>query len=234
MKIVRTIFSVILLLLGTSCASEYQIEGNSSVTKLDGKMFVVKIPRDGQMMPIDSAEVIHGLFKMQGEIDSVVIASLYMGDQSIMPLVVEEGKIRIMIDNARVMVSGTPLNDELYRFVGKKNLLEDRAYEVGRMESRMIMEGKPMEEVEREIMQEREKLSKEMDELVKDFVQKNYENVLGPGVFIMLCNNFPYPVLTPLIEEIVEDAPDSFKNDRMVKEYMSAARANMSRWATEK
>ena len=139
-----------------------------------------------------------------------------------------------MIDNARVMVSGTPLNDELYRFVGKKSLLEDRAYEVGRMESRMIMEGKPMEEVEREIRQEREKLSKEMDELVKDFVQKNYENVLGPGVFIMLCNNFPYPVLTPLIEEIVEDAPDSFKNDRMVKEYMSAARANMSRWATEK
>ena len=128
MKIVRTIFSVILLLLGTSCASEYQIEGNSSVTKLDGKMFVVKIPRDGQMMPIDSAEVIHGLFKMQGEIDSVVIASLYMGDQSIMPLVVEEGNIRIMIDNARVMVSGTPLNDELYRFVGKKSLLDKRCY----------------------------------------------------------------------------------------------------------
>ena len=42
---------------------------------------------------------------------------------------------------------------------------DDRAYEVERLESRMIMDGKSMEEVETEITREREKLSKEMDDL---------------------------------------------------------------------
>jgi hypothetical protein len=111
--------------------------------------------------------------------------------------------------------------------VAEKEALDDRAYEVERMESRMIMEGKSMEEVEYAIRKERELLSKEMDSLVKGFIQKNYNNVLGPGVFVMLCSNFPYPVLTPLIEEIVADAPESFKNDALVKEYMEAAQKNM-------
>jgi hypothetical protein len=171
---------------------------------------------------------------MEGEIDSTVIASLYMDDESIMPLVVEKGNIRIQIDNARITVSGTPLNDKLYAFVGKKNSLDDRAYEVERMESRLIMDGMQMEEVEMEVAKERDALSKELDELVKGFIQDNYENVLGPGVFIMMCNGFPYPILTPVIEEIVEAAPDSFKNHAMVKEYMDAARQNMEKLKAER
>lgn len=229
MSIVRTIFAVISFLLFTSCASEYQIQGNSSVSRLDGKMLFVKVPHSSGMMSVDSAEVIHGFFQMQGEVDTAMLASLYMDDQSIMPLVIEKGDIQIQIDNGRIMVSGTPLNDKLYDFVGKKSTLDDRAYEVERLESRMIMDGKSVDEVEVEITKEREKLSQEMDALVKTFIQDNYQNVLGPGVFIMLSSGFPYPLLTPVMEEIVDDAPDSFKNHHLVKEYLEAARENMEK-----
>ena len=234
MSIARTLYSVITVLFFTSCASEYNIHGNSSVSRLDGKMLFVKVPQDGEMINVDSAEVVHGLFKMQGEIDSAVIASLYMDEQSILPLVMESGNIRIQIDNGRLTVSGTPLNDILYDFVAQKNSLEDRAYEVERLESRMIMDGKPMEEVETEITREREKLSKEMDDLVKTFIQTNYENVLGPGIFLMLCNSFPYPLMTPLLEEIVGNAPESFKNHNLIKEYIEVARSNMERLNAER
>ena len=227
---IRNIASVLLtLMLSTSCASEYMIEGNSTVSRLDGRMLFVKVPSGNEMVSVDSAEVIHGLFRMQGEIDSAVIASLYMDDQSIMPLVVEKGNIQIHIDNARFQVKGTPLNERLYAFVDKKNMLDDRAYEVERLESRMIMDGRPMVEVEAEITAKRDELSKELDEMVKAFIRENYDNVLGPGVFRMMCNGFPYPLLTPLIEEIVEEAPECFRNHTMVKEYMEAARANMKR-----
>lgn len=229
MRVLKVIYSVIILLAFTSCASEYHIQGNSSVSRLDGKMLFVKVPQGNTMMNVDSAEVVHGLFKMQGEIDTTVLASLYMDDQSIMPLVVEKGNIEIQIDNARITVKGTPLNEKLYDFVGKKNSLDDRAYEVERMESRMIMDGASMETVEKEITKERKKLSDEMDKLVKSFIQENYENVLGPGVFLMVCNGFPYPLLTPLMEEIVDDAPDSFKNHVLVKEYIEVARENMEK-----
>ena len=142
---------------------------------------------------------------------------------------VEKGKISISIDNARIVVTGTPLNDRLYDFVGKKTSLDDRAYELERQESRMIMDGKAPDEIQREITREREKLAAEMNALAKEFIQKNYDNVLGPGVFIMLCSNFPYPVMTPLIEEIIEEAPDRFKNNSLVKEYVTVARSNMEK-----
>ena len=229
MSLTKIIYPVLFSWIFTSCASEYQIHGNSSVSRLDGKMLFVKVPQKGGLMNVDSAEVVHGLFRMQGVIDTAVIASLYMDEQSIMPLVIEKGEIEIQIDNARIMVKGTPLNEKLYDFVTKKSSLDDRAYEVERLESRMIMDGKPTEVVEKEINAERERLSKEMDELVKTFIQDNYENVLGPGVFLMLCNGFPYPLMTPVMEEIVDNAPSSFKNQVLVKEYIEIARKNMEK-----
>ena len=226
------LWSVIFLLALASCSTGYKIEGSSSVLRLDGKMLFVKIPQGNQMVKIDSAEVIHGIFSMEGIVDSAVIASLYMDDESIMPFVVEDGDIKIQIDNARMIVSGTPLNDKLYDFVKSKSVLEDRAYEVERMESRMIMDGMSEEEIASEVEKEREKLSNELDELAKTFIQQNYDNVLGPGIFIMLCNGFPYPVLTPVIEEIVDEAPEQFKNNHLIKEYMEVARENMKKLQT--
>ena len=224
MSMNKLFFSVVSLLALTSCASEYKIEGSSSVSRLDGKMLFIKVPDGDRMVKVDSAEVIHGIFKMEGVLDSSVIASLYMDDINIMPFVIEKGKIAINIDNARIVVSGTPLNDRLYDFVGKKTSLDDRAYELERKESRMIMDGKDPNEIHHVIMTEREKLAAEMNDLAKQFIKKNYDNV-----FIMICGNFDYPVMTPMIEEIVKDAPDSFKNNPMVKEYITVARANMEK-----
>lgn len=225
----RIVFFIFSLLLFTSCASEYRIKGNSNVSRLDGKMLFVKIVKNNELVKVDSAEVVHGLFSMNGPADSVYVASLYMDDQNIMPFVIEDGDIEMNIDNARITVSGTPLNDKLYEFIRKKNSLDDRAYEAERMESRLIMDGLSAEEVEKQVKNEREALANEMNALAKEFIQENYENVLGPGVFIMLCNSFPYPVITPVVEEIVNEAPQSFQNHPMVMEYMKVARENMEK-----
>lgn len=211
----------------TACDKKYNIEGISSVSRLDGKMLFIKVPSNGQMVNIDSAEVIHGLFKMEGKVDSTVIGSLYMDDEVIMPFVIENGKININIDNSGITIKGTPLNDSFNDFVMKKNSLDDRAYDVERLESRMIMDGENPETIRTEIEKKRAEISDEMDKLAKEFIQTNYENVLGPGVFIMLCNTLPYPMMTPVLDEIVEKAPDSFKNNPMIKEYVSVARSNM-------
>ena len=215
-----------------SCGKKYKIEGTSSVSVLDGKMLFVKVPSGDKWVDIDSAEVIHGLFKMKGKVDSVVLASLYMDEDCIMPLVIEPGNIDIQIDNAGIVVKGTPLNDCFNEFVMKKNSLDDRAYEVEHEESRMIMDGKDLQTVHEEISKKRQQLSEEMNGLVKAFIQDNYENVLGPGVFIMLGSGLPCPLLTPLMEDIISGAPDSFKSNFMVKAYVDAARENMERMKT--
>ena len=181
------------------------------------------------MVNVDSAEIVHGLFTMQGKIDSTFIASLFMDEESIMPFVMERGNIQIKIENAQISVVGTPLNNRLNDFILQKNSLDDKAYELERMESRMIMDGFSMQEIEERMNEARNRLSDEMNALAKEFIQTNYENVLGPGVFMMLCNSFPYPMVTPIVEEIVNEAPACFQNDLMVAEYMEIARKNMER-----
>ena len=54
-----------------------------------------------------------------------------------------------------------------------------------------------------------------------------YENVLGPNVFIMLCSSLPYPIMTPQIDDIIKDAPYSFKSNKMVREFLTKAKENM-------
>lgn len=80
------------LLAFTSCASEYKIEGSSSVSRLDGKMLFVKVPSGDRMLSIDSAEVIHGMFKMEGITDSTSMASLYMDMRASCLLSLKKGK----------------------------------------------------------------------------------------------------------------------------------------------
>ena len=215
-----------LVALFSSCSKKYKIEGVSSVSLLDGKMLFIKVLSGNDLLKIDSAEVVHGNFKMKGYVDSTMFASLYMDDECIMPLVIEHGTIDIRIDNARINVGGTPLNDAFYEFITKKTSLDDRAYEIEREESRMIMDGKDLDTIHREIDTKRRIVSEEMNELAKEFIQANYGNVLGAGVFIMLCNSMPYPVLTPMMKDIVDSAPASFLNHPVVKELLIIAEDN--------
>lgn len=62
-------------------------------------MLYLKTMRDGEWVKLDSAEVVHGLFSMKGKVDSVQMVTLYMDDESIMPIVLESGKIKVTISN---------------------------------------------------------------------------------------------------------------------------------------
>lgn len=218
-------FCFVLLFITTlaSCGKKFKIDGMTSVSSLDGKMLFVKILSGDQLINLDSAEVIHGYFQMEGKVDSVVLASLYMDDECIMPLVLEEGSIKIEINNVGISIKGTPLNDSFNRFIEDKTAIDDKAYEVEREESRMIMDGIDINTVQTEIDKQRTAVAQQMDNLVKAFIQENYENVLGPGVFIMIGNSLPYPFLTPMMEEIVNEAPKTFKDNYLIKNYIALA-----------
>lgn len=216
-------------LLCMACSETYCIEGSTTMSNADGKKFFIKVFSNDRWVKTDSSEVVHGAFKMKGVVDSAVIASLFLGDNCLMPLVLERGKITINIDKTGICIKGTPLNDCFNAFVRQKNSLDDRADEVERMEARMIMDGQDPAVIREKMEKSRKELSQEIDGLVKSFIQDNYENVLGTGMFLMIGHSYPYPVLTPLLEDVVEHAPDRFKNNPLVKQYVSAARDNMHR-----
>lgn len=223
----RLLFLLLTVVAFTSCSKKYKIEGISSVASLDGKMLFLKVMNGNDLVDIDSAEVIHGKFAMNGRIDSVEMAMLYMDDESIMPLVVEGGDIKISITNSEQTVSGTVLNNKLYAFIDKKNSLETKLDEIQQKEAKMIMNGEDPMAIQMQLIKEADALGKEMEDHVEEFIVENSNNVLGPCVFIMLCNAFPHPVITPQINEIISKTSDSFKSNRLVKDYMSKAKENM-------
>jgi len=216
-----------ILLTFTSCSKSYKITGVSSVSSLDGKKLFLKVAKNGQWVAVDSAEVVHGEFTMKGSVDSVQMVSLFMDDDNIMPMVLEGGNIDVSISNTKLAVKGTPLNEKLYTFVDKKASMDARVADLGHKEAKMILDGVDPAEINQILTKESDQLMNEMNTYVKSFIAENYENVLGPGVFLMISSNFPYPLMTPAMEDMVKNAPDSFKNNPLIKEYVTKAHENM-------
>jgi len=215
---------VLLVLTLTSCGHSYKVEGTSSVSYMDGKLLYLKVLQNDKWINVDSAEVIHGTFKMKGKIDSIMVASLYMDDQSIMPVVLESGTIKINISDNEMRASGTSLNDKLYAFIDKKNELDLKAQDMDHLQTQMLMNGKDEEEISNTISRKSDSIVNALSETVKKFISENYNNAVGPFVFIMVCGD--PPMMTPQIEDILKDAPESFKQNALVNEFITKAREN--------
>ena len=227
-KSIYTILTVAAVLL-TSCASSYNVHGTSSVSAMDGSKLYLKTVKNGELQSIDSCEVVHGEFHFAGLLDTVRMASLFMDDESIMPLVLEEGEVVIRIENALQSASGTPLNDSLYVFIDKHNQLTDRMAELSHRQSQMLLDGIDEDQIDRQLSIEADEIAQEEDKLVTRFICDNFDNVLGPGIFMMITSQYRYPVLTPQIEDIMSKATEEFKNNPYVREYYQAAQENEAR-----
>ena len=216
-------FFAILAIL-TSCAESYSIQGTSSVSSLDGSKLYLKTVKDQELKNMDSCDVVHGKFRFVGLLDTVKLATLYMDDQSLMmPVVVEKGEIEIRIDNTGRSVSGSPLNDKLYLFIKRHDQIGNELNELSHKQSQMLLDGIDEDVINRQLSAEAARLAQQEDSLVTNFIVENFDNVLGPGVFMMLTGSYPYPVLTPQIEDIMSKATKKFKDDPYVKQYYQTA-----------
>ena len=219
----KTIYAIIAVLVLTSCAESYNIQGSSTVSSLDGSKLYLKAIKNQELKNLDSCDVVHGKFRFAGLLDTIRMASLFMDDESIMPIVVEKGEIEIRIDNASQKVSGTPLNDKLYDFITLHNQLNNEMNELSHKQSQMLLEGLDEEEINQQLSVEAAAIAQREDSLVTNFIVDNVDNVLGPGVFMMMTSSYPYPVLTPQIEDIMSKASKKFKEDPYVKSYYQTA-----------
>jgi hypothetical protein len=225
----KVLFLSVITVLLASCASTYNVEGSSSVSALDGSKLYLKAIKNNEFKNIDSCDVVHGEFHFTGLLDTVRMASLYMDDESIMPVVLEKGEIVIKIDPARQMVGGTPMNDSLYKFIDKHNQLTNQMNELSHKQSQMLLEGMDEGEINRHLSSEAAQIAAEEDRLVMKFIEANFDNVLGPGVFMMITSQYRYPILTPQIEDIMSKATQKFKDDPYVKDYYQTAQENEKR-----
>ena len=225
----RILYTLAASALLASCAGSYNVQGSSSISSLDGSKLYLKAVNDNELKNVDSCEVVHGQFHFSGTLDTVRMASLYMDDDVILPLVLEKGEITIRIDNASRNVDGTPFNKRLYEFLEKHWQLENQMDELSHKQNQMYLDAIDEREINEQLIREQNKIAYEEDQLVTKFIIENFDNVLGPGVFMMMTSGYRYPILTPQIEDIMSKATDKFKNNPYVKEYYKTASENEAR-----
>ena len=221
------LLGVSLMAAFASCSSAYQIAGKSDINSLDGKKLYLKTLSESGWMPVDSASVEHGLFSMEGVSDSTIMVSLYMDDESIMPLILENGFIQVSITTGETRASGTPLNNALYNFFDRRNDLVQQMDNLDRREAQLVLNGANIDEVRAQMERESEDLTRKMNDYIISFIKDNYNNVLGPSVFMMMCSSMPYPMMTDQVEDIMRSAPAIFKQNPLVQEFITKAQENM-------
>lgn len=214
--------------LMAACTTSYDIKGTSDVSVLDGKMLYLKAYSNSDLKNIDSCDVVHGQFSFSGSLDSTKMVTLFMDDESLMPVVLEKGDISIKIDNGQQKVSGTPLNDKLSKFIEKYNQLDVQMNELGHKQSQAIMNGEDENATNARLSQEAQQILDKEDKLITSFIVENFDNVLGPGVFFMMTAGNQYPELAPWIEDIMSKATDKFKSDPYVRDYYEKAQQNQN------
>ena len=199
------------------------VKGFSNVDDLEGKMLTLKVYVDGEMRSIDSTRVVHGRFSFGGSMDSTMLANVFWGNLSLMPIVLEEGEVDLRISETQQSATGTPLNDTLSGFIQRKTQLDARMAELPHLESQMIMDGTDYDEIMYELGKQSKQIAAENDRLIVRFIRDNYNNVLGPGIFMILTSSLPYPILNPQIEEIITNATPYFLGHPYVKKYIEEA-----------
>ena len=226
----RFIYIVCVAFSFLSCTKSYKIVGTSSIQGINGKTITLKVSDDNTWQILDSCEVVHGHFFMRGRADSVLMATLFVDGQPMMPMILEPGKIDITVSNMILKAAGTPLNDSLYKFIANKYKLDLRVLELDHMEAQMIMNGYDQATIQHRIDSTYLALRDEMRTLVLDFIGKNYDNILSICGFSMLCNGLPYPIITPLIQAVIDDAPKTFLSQPSISNFLHIAHENTERY----
>ena len=203
-----------------SCGDCYHIEGRSSSSHFDGKMAYLRMLDEAGTV-VDSSEIVHGTFKMSGDVDSVMMLMLYMDEACVAPLVLEDGELTVDISYADATVSGTNLNDSLYSFLRRK---KDYDYEFNRMDSeiaRRVLDGDNYDLVKDEVGRACDKLCSDYYGYIEDFITSNYDNVLSSGVFLLICRSTPEEVLPESFFSILDDAPAAFREQPALAGYFA-------------
>ncbi len=227
----RRKFSVLLLpivifTLPTACAEGYLVKGESNIHALEDEMLYLKVYEGNHLKSIDSVRVTHGRFSFRGQVDSVIMANLFAGNISLMPVVLENVTLRMRLDEMEQVVEGSELNDTLCQFIHQKSQLDNMLAELPHKEGRMVMDGMDFDEVAVQLNVEYMQLMEKSNRLIVDFIKRHYHNVLGPGIFMIMTSGMPYPVLTSAVEEIMATAPECFKQDAYVRDFMIKAKSN--------
>lgn len=219
--------SFVLMYVFTACSTansvDYKIDGSSNISRMESDMMYLQTFDD---VKLDSAKVIHGEFRFSNSTDDARVAFLQM-EGMMLPIVVENGDIVVNINTTGTVMKGTLLNDRLYHFMKVRDSLLIQGNELEREYTRAWMDDENMAEVVNKLSLQSKELNEQLDELITSSIKDNYDNVLGPGIFMIQTMGI-HPENYPWVTSIMTAAPESFKSDPYVQWYFEQVKRELN------
>ena len=138
---------LVLTLVLAGCRPHYKVIGENGIDALEGRKLYLKRYANEELVNMDSTTVQHGHFEFSGTLDSTLFAHLFVENESLMPIVLEEGEVHLNFTNEEQSLGGTPLNDSLYSFVKQKGVVDELMHNIPHKESALIMAGYDHDEI---------------------------------------------------------------------------------------
>ena len=226
MKSFFTLLYYIVIIVCLAACSQYSVIGSSDLSDIDGRTLYLKAIGIDSLTSVDSCSVVHGKFKFSGSLDSIRIVTLCIDNIPVLPIVLEDGEVRVTLNDQMLETKGTPLNDSLTAFNKRYETLMSQFEELEHTQNQGYMNGENMDSINIILATKQRQLLIKEDELVTSFISANFDNCLGPYVFQLATSNYRYPVMVPWIEALMTKASQKFKEAPYVKEYMEVAKQN--------
>ena len=224
-KFSTLLYYIVIIVCFTAC-SQYSVIGSSDLSDIDGRTLYMKTIGLDSLTTVDSCSVVHGKFKFSGSLDSIRVVTICIDNLPVIPVVLEEGEVRVVLNDQMQETKGTPLNDSLTAFNKRYEMLMSQFEELEHTQNQGYMNGENMDSINVILAAKQRQLLIKEDELVTSFISANFDNCLGPYVFQLATSNYRYPVLVPWIEALMTKASQKFKDAPYVKEYMGVAKQN--------
>lgn len=216
----KILYALAAVMALASCAKSYNIEGSSNLSTLDGQKLYLKVFADDDMKSVDSCDVVHGKFAFTGTMDSTQWANIFIGQNFLVPVVLESGDIVVRIDNTQRTISGTPQNEELNSFLRSLAQFDAQYNELVRSNSQMLMSGMSEDEANTRSTVQLGQLVRKADKQFTTFISNNFDNAVGPCAFMLLIMG-GQPMMDGWTDDILSKASATFKNDGFVRFYCS-------------
>lgn len=202
--------------------STYIIDGTVDTYGFEGKTLTIVEFTPHSSVIHDSCLVSHGKFGMKGMTDDIRLVFLCRDDQPIMPLYLESGRVRVIIQTSGIQCSGTRQNDLLSSFLMQKKPLDNMYDDVWRRRMEMLRSGSVDRDIMSRLQDSLQSIVSECENLIYSFITSNYNEKASVGVFAMLTVN-PGTRISTLMKRILDEAPEDFLENPAIKDYIQRA-----------
>lgn len=208
----------------SACSNHYSISGDLSRGVVNAeKLYLTVVDNENQRVFIDSCEVVHGQFSFAGRVDSIVLGHLDVDGATMMPVVIEQGEVDISVDVFGTGITGGGLNKRLSDYYKSLNIIQQEWVSLYQRRVKLMRGGVNSQKEFEAIMLAEDSLNRATEKLQAEFILDNFNNVLGPGIFMMICDQYPIPMLTPQLRSILEQAPPVFLTHPRVSRFIRRA-----------